>query len=85
MFSKVKKYFRNVDVYNEEEYNKLNQSEKNKIFRPYFGPSEDLKKGVVVDGQTSHKRRNYEKKYNKLFRKFEYDKVMSMSLSTNIR
>ena len=75
----------NIDIYDQEEYNKLSEKEKAKVIRPNFETIQKGKKGLPVDGETSHKRRNFENKYNRLFRKFEYDKVVSMSLSSTIR
>ena len=72
--------FRNVDIYSKEEYKKF--PDKKKIMRPYFSGTEPQ---IVLDGETVQVRRKYETKYNKLFRKFEYNKVLTMALSTNIR
>ena len=71
--------FRNVDLYSKEEYKKF--PDKNKIMKPYFGRESQMS----LDGETVQVRRKYETKYNRLFRKFEYNKVLTMALSTNIR
>jgi len=40
---------------------------------------------VKIDNETTHKRKAHENRYNKLFRQFEYKKVLSMGLGYNIR
>ena len=40
---------------------------------------------MKFDDQTVHKTKVYENRYNKLFRKFEFNKVLTMALSYNIR
>mgnify|MGYP006445246557 CR=1 FL=1 len=40
---------------------------------------------VKLDNETTHKRKAHENRYNKLFRQFEYKKVLSMGLGYNIR
>ena len=37
------------------------------------------------DDETKHKSKKFENKYNRLFRKFEYNKVLTMALSFEIR
>ena len=69
-----------MDIYSKEEYKKF--PDKNKIMRPYFSSGQPQ---IALDGETVQVRRKYETKYNKLFRKFEYNKVLTMALSTNIR
>ena len=75
------------DIYNEAEYNKLSEKKKNKFIRPptTLNLTNVASSNLNPDGETKHSRKKFENKYNRLFRKFEYDKVISMSLSTNIR
>ena len=45
----------------------------------------EIEKSNRPDGEVVHKTKKYENIYNKLFRKFEYNRVLTMALSTNIR
>ena len=45
----------------------------------------EIEKSNRPDGEVVHKTKKYENIYNKLFRKFEYNRVLTMTLSTNIR
>ena len=68
-----------VDTYNKAKFNQF--EDKKKILRSYFGGA-NL---ITVDGETEQKRKKHENKYNRLFRKFEYNKALTMALSSDIR
>ena len=51
-----------------------------------YEPRKELDaKAMQFDEETRHKTRKYEARYNKLLRKFEYNKVITMVLSFDIR
>ena len=58
-------------------------SKKMKLYKP--SRKSEVEKSNRPDGEVVHKTKKYENIYNKLFRKFEYNRVLTMALSTNIR
>jgi len=58
-------------------------SKKMKMYKP--SRKSEIEKSNRPDGEVIHKTKKYENIYNKLFRKFEYNRVLTMALSTNIR
>ena len=54
-----------------------------KMYKP--SRKSEIEKSNRPDGEVIHKTKKYENIYNKLFRKFEYNRVLTMALSTNIR
>ena len=51
-----------------------------------YNPRKELEaKEMQFDEETKHKTKKYEARYNKLLRKFEYNKVLTMALSFDIR
>jgi len=70
---------KNIDTYDKAEFAKY--ADKSKVIRPYFATA-NL---VSVDGETEQRRKKHENKYNRLFRKFEYNKALTMALSSDIR
>ena len=88
--------FREVDDDVKEQYNAVhrkNESEPVFIKKPGKQPVKKMfqpdRTGAAAemkfDNETEHKTKVYENRYNKLFRKFEYNKVLTMTLAYNIR
>ena len=58
-------------------------SKEMKLYKP--SRKSEVEKSNRPDGEVVHKTKKYENIYNKLFRKFEYNRVLTISLSANIR
>jgi len=69
---------KNVDLYEKEEWKQYGN--KDKVMKPFMG-----KTNLPVDGEATQQRKKHENKYNKLFRKFEYNKALTMALAPQIR
>ena len=80
-----KSKYTEVQLPNEKEkmfIKKAGKESENKLYDPVR--HEEAKK-MKFDEETIHKNKTYETRYNKLFRKFEYNKVLTVALSYNIR